>query len=138
LDGRPGTSNKITCSGCANSSAEVEKLRAHKDEILALLKREAETERISALDAERNAADRAAHRGYDYDTTAPRHGEFRTPAQSLIRTCVEYGVGLRLEADGTLVVASNGRAWRSLVNAIEHHADAVARLLQEGWFPYDA
>src|SRR5258708_30083471 len=36
----------------------------------------------------------------------------------LIRTCKEHGVGLRLEPDGVLVVAA-GRAWRSLVDAIE-------------------
>src|SRR5271167_2933053 len=78
--------------------------------------------RIAELDAERHARDRLAHRGYDYDSTAPGHAEFfarvhnsemdrlaQTPAlnpgpidllaaaKSLIRTCREYGVGLRLE-----------------------------------------
>src|SRR5450755_3942427 len=37
-------------------------------------------------------------------------------AAALIRNCKEYGVGLRVEPDGTLVVSSNGRAWRSLVD----------------------
>src|ERR1700680_8484 len=36
-------------------------------------------------------------------------------ARRLIRICREHGVDLRLEPDGTLVVTSNGRAWRSLV-----------------------
>jgi hypothetical protein len=54
-------------------------------------------------------------------------------ARSLIRICKEHGVGLRLEPDGTLVVASNGRAWRSLVDAIEENVDAVAELVSVGW-----
>jgi hypothetical protein len=54
-------------------------------------------------------------------------------ARSLIRTCKEHGVGLRLEPDGTLVVASNGRAWRSLVDALEENVDAVAELVSAGW-----
>lgn len=62
----------------------------------------------------------------------------RTEAKMLIRMCVEYGVGLRLESDGTLVVVSNGRAWRSLVNEIEAHAEEIAQLLAEAWEPRDA
>lgn len=98
------------------------------------------TSRIARLDAERNEADRIAKRGYDHDATAPSHNEYigRTPAGALIRTCLEYGVGLRVEADGTLVVASNGKAWRSLIDAIEAHVDEVAALILNGWSPYDA
>ncbi len=33
-------------------------------------------QRIAALDAERNEADRQAGRGYDYDETAPSHPEY--------------------------------------------------------------
>jgi len=54
-------------------------------------------------------------------------------ARRLIRTCKEHGVGLRLDPDGTLVVTSNGRAWRSLVDAIEVNVDAVAELVSAGW-----
>jgi TubC N-terminal docking domain len=54
-------------------------------------------------------------------------------ARRLIRTCKEYGVGLRLEPDGMLVVTSNGRAWRSLVDALEENVDAVAELVSAGW-----
>ena len=53
-------------------------------------------------------------------------------ARRLIQTCKEYGVDLRLEPDGTLVVTSNGRAWRSLVDAIEANVDAVADLISAG------
>ena len=38
-----------------------------------------------------------------------------------------------IEPDGTLVVASNGRAWRSLVDALEANVDAVAELVSTGW-----
>ena len=94
----------------------------------------------AAMDAERNERDRQAHRGYDHDATAPSHNEYvgRTPAGTLIRTCLEYGVGLRVEPDGTLVVASNGKAWRSLIDAIEAHVDEIAVLILNKWSPYDA
>jgi hypothetical protein len=59
-------------------------------------------------------------------------------AKSLIRTCREYGVGLRLDPDGALVVVSNGRAWRSLVSAIEAHVDDIAQLIVTGWDGTDA
>jgi hypothetical protein len=59
-------------------------------------------------------------------------------ARRLIRMCQEYGVGLRLEPDGTLVVSSNGRAWRSLVDAIEAEVEAVAELILAGWEGSDA
>ena len=59
-------------------------------------------------------------------------------ARRLIRTCKEYGVGLRLEPDGMLVVTSNGRAWRSLVDAIDANVDAVAELISAGWDGNDA
>jgi hypothetical protein len=47
-------------------------------------------------------------------------------------------VGLRLQPDGTLVVTSNGRAWRSLVDAIEANVDVVAELIWAGWDGSDA
>jgi hypothetical protein len=59
-------------------------------------------------------------------------------ARSLILTCKEHGVGLRLEPDGTLVVTSHGRAWRSLVDSIEQNVDAVAELVSVGWDGSDA
>jgi tubulysin polyketide synthase-like protein len=59
-------------------------------------------------------------------------------ARRLIRMCKEYGVGLRLEPDSTLVVTSNGRAWRSLVDTIEANVEAVADLILAGWDGSDA
>jgi hypothetical protein len=57
----------------------------------------------------------------------------RIAAMSLLRTCREYRVTLKIDPDGTLVVVSNGRAWRSLVNAIEVHVDYIVKLLVAGW-----
>lgn len=57
----------------------------------------------------------------------------RHMARNLVRTCCEYGIGLRLEEDGTLVVVSNGKAWRALVDAIEANVDEVANLVADGW-----
>jgi hypothetical protein len=121
-----------------------ERARRHRAEIIRLLhcRADPETVRIARLDADRNARDRLLKRGYDHDYSAPAQAEDLDwivpwdrlgPARSLIRTCREYGVGLRLEPDGTLVVESNGRAWRSLVRAIEAHVDAVAQLIEAGW-----
>lgn len=62
----------------------------------------------------------------------------RSEAKALIRICLEHGVGLRLEPDGTVVVVSNGRAWHALVNEIEAHVEEIAQLLAEAWEPHDA
>jgi hypothetical protein len=138
---------------------------------------QAASERVAKLDQERNDRDRAAHRGYDYDTTVPSNAEFverqrpttgraaalvpetrvemrglrtarlvvpeddgplppappRAAAKSLITTCREYGVKLKLDPDQTLVVVSNGKAWRGLVDAIEVHVDDVVQLIIDGW-----
>jgi hypothetical protein len=119
-------------------AALIERLRAYKAELMALLKEQAEIEQLAKLDAERNAADRVAGRGYDYDKTAPSYHEYlgRTAAGGLIRTCLECGVRLRVEPDGTLVAGPG--AWRSLVVALEAHVDEVAELILSKWSPYDA
>lgn len=62
------------------------------------------------------------------EKTEPSHCPDRAAAKSLIRTCREYGVGLHLDTDGTLVVV---RPWRSLLTALEAHVDAVAVLLAQ-------
>jgi len=123
-----------------------ERARQHRAEIIKLLNcpPDPETVSIEGLDADRNARNR---RGYDDDPSAFGHTDCLDPiaprdrlepARSLIRTCREYGVGLRLEPDGTLVVESNGKAWRSLVRAIEAHVDAVAQLIEARWDSNDA
>lgn len=51
-----------------------------------------------------------------------------TPGR-LIDVCREYGVGLRIDPDGTVVVESYGKAWRALVEAIATHIDEIASIL---------
>lgn len=79
---------------------------------------------ISEVQVQGHVADPEPHGGAD------AAGDI---ARSLLRTCREHGIGLRLEEDGTLVVASNGRAWRALVDAIEANVDEVAKLVADGW-----
>lgn len=49
--------------------------------------------------------------------------------ESLIDVCCKYGVGLRIDPDGTVVIESYGKAWRGLVGAIEAHVDEIASIL---------
>jgi hypothetical protein len=49
--------------------------------------------------------------------------------ESLIDVCRKYGVGLRIDPDGMLVVESYGKAWRALVGAIAAHVDEIASIL---------
>jgi hypothetical protein len=125
--------------------------RPNRAEIIDLPARkpEPETERVATLDREWRERDRLLNSAYDYDPSIHVHGEYldginhdgeraTSPAKSLIRTCREYGVGLRLDPDGAVVAESNGRAWRSLMRAIEAHADGVVRVIEAGWDSNDA
>jgi hypothetical protein len=49
--------------------------------------------------------------------------------KSLIDVCRRYGVGLRIDPDGTVVVESYGKAWRALVRAIAAQVDEIASIL---------
>jgi hypothetical protein len=132
----------------------LERVRAHKAALLAHLRasgEQAEVDRIARLDAERREADRQATRGYDFDLTAPSHAEYLRreadpladpghPAYSIVITCQRYGVALRIDPDGSLVVGKAGakaeepsQPWPSLLRAIEAHLEAVARLVEGGW-----
>jgi hypothetical protein len=118
--------------------------------------KQAETDRIARLDAERREADRQAKRGYDFDPSAPSHIEREeaeidrlargdgwqpNPAESIVATCQRYGVALRIDATtGDLVVGKAGgkadeptQPWPSLLIAIEAHLQAVAALVEGGW-----
>ena len=109
-----------------------------------------EIDRIARLDAKRRQADRDAQRGYDFDPTAPSHAEYVSrvepladpghPAHSIIGTCRRYGVALRIDPDGTLIVGKTGakadeptQPWPSLLIAIEAHLEAVSALVEGGW-----
>jgi hypothetical protein len=131
-----------------------EAVRQHKTAVLNLLcagHEQAETDRIARLDAERREADRQARRGYDFDPTAPSYAEYLSraadpladpghPAYSIIATCQRYGVALRIDPDGSLVVGKAGakaeeatQPSASLLVAIEAHLEAIARLIEGGW-----
>jgi hypothetical protein len=89
---------------------------------------------IESVDVAAPAVAEPAHTLDAPPATAAEAPIFETSvAKSLIRICLEHGVGLRLDPDGALVVVSNGKAWRSLVNAIEAHVDAIAALVAAGW-----
>jgi hypothetical protein len=105
----------------------------NKAELLRLLA-EPDAAHIAQLDAEYHGRDRLAKTFL----LNPGPIDALAAAKSLIRTCRECGVGLRLEADGTLVIESNGRAWRSLVRSIEAQVDAVAQLIEARWDSDDA
>jgi hypothetical protein len=134
------------------TSELVERARQHRAELLAHvhLARDAEISRIARLDAERREVDRPAGRSYDVDCIHPDHAEFlartgrhcicQTPSYSIVATCKRYGVALRIDPDGTLVVGKAGakadeatQPWSSLLTAVEAHADAMARLVEAGW-----
>jgi len=63
-----------------------------------------------------------------------------TPAQSILETCRSYGVAIRVEPDGTLVLGRLGaradeptQPWPSLIAAIEGNLEMVAKLVESGW-----
>jgi hypothetical protein len=141
-----------------------EAVRQHKADLLALLRADQEQVEIdptAQLDAQRREADRQARHGYDFDPTAPTHGDTEKaeigrlantdswppltaaghPAYAIVGTCRQYGVALRIdEATGDLVVGraragieESTQPWASLLMAIEAHLDDVALLVEAGW-----
>ncbi len=101
------------------------KLAAHKAELLTLLRtvqEQAETHRLARADGWR-------------PPPAPCH-----PAYNILETCRRYGVALRIDETGELVVGRAGakadestQPWASLLMAIEAHVEAVALLIEAGW-----
>lgn len=62
------------------------------------------------------------------------------PARNIIAVCQRYGVALRIDSDGDLVVGKAGAAadeptqpWPTLLIAINAHLEAVAVLVAAGW-----
>lgn len=106
-----------------------EKVRANKSELLRLLGVGAETAKHNSTSLpEPSCSD---HVGGESNIT---------PAQSILETCTRYGVALRLDADGALVVGKAGAGadeptppWPSLLLALEAHANAIADLIRSGW-----
>jgi hypothetical protein len=61
-------------------------------------------------------------------------------AYNILLTCQRYGVALRIDSDGTLIIGRAGataeaatQPWPSLLIAIEAHAETVAMLVSAGW-----
>jgi|GEM_PF-5626289 len=62
------------------------------------------------------------------------------PARNIIAVCQRYGVALRIDDHGDLVVGKAGakadeptQPWPTLLIAINAHLEAVAVLVQAGW-----
>jgi len=73
------------------------------------------------------------------------------PAYSVLTTCEQFGVALRIDqVNGDLVVGKAGakaeestQPWPSLLHALERHLEALAQLVESGWrltaeFPKEA
>jgi hypothetical protein len=107
-----------------------EAIRAHKSDLLACLRQQQEEAEI----------DRLAHAdglNPDKACTLPPPG---APAYSILETCQCYGVALRIDAHGDLVVGKAGakadestQPWPGLLVAIEAHLEPIARLVEAGW-----
>jgi hypothetical protein len=83
----------------------------------------------------------AEHEEREIDRLARADGWIApSPAHALLETCRRYGVALRIDTDGALIVGKTGaradeptQPWPSLLIAIETHLEAVAALVEEGW-----
>ncbi len=100
-------------------------IRSHGPELLAYLHQEQVEQEIDRL---------AAGDGW---RPLPPAG---APAYSIVETCRCYGVALRIDGDGCLVVGKAGakaeqptQPWQTLLIALRAHAEAVARLIESGW-----
>jgi hypothetical protein len=84
--------------------------------------------------------DRSAIRAHKAELLAALSTPHLTTAQSLLCTCHRYGVALRIDEDGNLVVGraiaraeENSQPWPSLIIALEANLEEVARLVAAGW-----
>ena len=99
-------------------------IRANKAELLILLRME--------QNQTNSGMARAAGRR---SLPEPHH-----PAYSILETCQRYGVLLRIDDAGDLVVGKAGakayeptQPWPSLIIALEAHLESVAALVRAGW-----
>jgi hypothetical protein len=121
----------------------VERVRAHKAEMLVLLRagQEHATDKALALLATLRAQAKEAEidrlpRADSWKALPPAGA----PAYSILETCQRYGVALRIDKAGDLVVGKCGakadepsQPWPELLAEIEAHLEAVARLVEAGW-----
>jgi len=128
----------------------IERVRYHKAELLAVLGPEnavptaKDTPLVSGGTC--NERERMVVHGRDYTrskaekTASPNLPAEGHPAYSIVATCQQHGVALRIDEEGYLVVGKAGaksaelsQPWPSLIHAIEAQLDAVARLVEIGW-----
>lgn len=101
------------------------RIHAHKPGLLARVRverEEAEIDRLSCADGWRPPPPTGA------------------PAYSIVESCREHGVALRIDESGDLVVGKAGakadeptQPWPELLARIEAHLEAVAWLVEAGW-----
>jgi hypothetical protein len=145
-----GANLRLTPSDLATPEI-IERVRYYKAELLALLGsgnavREAEDDTSFVSGTACNERERRVVQGSDYSrgeaqkalsANLPAKGH---PAYSIVATCQQHGIALRIDEEGYLVVGKAGaesteisQPWSSLVQAIEAQLDAVARLVEMGW-----
>jgi hypothetical protein len=145
-----GSNLRLTPSNLATPDI-IERVRYHKAELLAVLGPENAVQTgkaipfLSSSDA-CNERDRLAGHGCHYTSgeaekaASPYLPAKGHPAYSIIATCQQHGVALRIDEEGCLVVGKAGaesadasQPWPALIHAIEAQLDAVARLVEMGW-----
>src|SRR5260221_8108787 len=139
-----GGNLRLTPSNLATPDI-IERVRYHKAELLAVLGPESAvpTQKASPSVSDRTCdeRDRLADHGRDSRKEAEKAASPYLPAEghpaySIIATCQQHGVALRIDEEGYLVVGKAGaqsaeasQPWPSLICAIEAQLDAVARLV---------
>jgi hypothetical protein len=110
-----------------------ERVRQAKPELLQLLSTTAPPKERSAI--EEAEIDRLARS--NGRRPLPKPG---SPAYSIVEECRKYGVALRIDEAGDLVVGKAGakadepsQPWRELLTQIEAQLEPVARLVEAGW-----
>jgi hypothetical protein len=122
----------------------LDEVRQHKTGLLRLLSDPYEHTKAIAHHCEATGTDLADYLAGDARLREKMARDTRpaewTPAHSILETCQRYGVALRIEPNGTLVVGKAdakadepSQPWPSLLDAIEAHLETVARLLATGW-----
>src|ERR1035437_3261417 len=91
----PNPPKLIAVPAAKLTDKDCEAIRSHKAGLLALLREQAETDRTGREDAE-------------IDRLARVDGWQPNPAEPSVATCQRYGVALRIDPDGALLVGKIG------------------------------
>lgn len=113
-------------------------LTAHKAELLPVLLDKYDRARAIARHCDATRTDLATHIAEHADLLKEPTVQ-SSPAESLVGTCQRFGVLLRIDPDGTLVVncekavGLTSSDWNALRRSLEAHTEAVAALVRSGW-----